>query len=309
MFSFISNFGLWLLKYFKALLNIEQVVTKKVKFVTIEYDEVGVAKLTFNRPKKKNAITEQMYNEIENALIMLSNDRSVKVCLLTGAGDFYCAGNDLSNFSKVMHPLAMAKRGREILETFVDSFIMFGKPLIVAVNGPAIGIAVTTLGLCDRVFASDIAYFKTPFAALGQAPEGCSSFTFPKIMGKKIANEVLWEGKVLDAKEALACGLVHSLHPQESVEAFAMAYCRELALLSPHEVGLSRSTLRKQPGMETRLREVNRAECEVLQKKWVSKECFAALIMFLDNRKLILAAGFLRYENQSHATSYFISTF
>jgi peroxisomal 3,2-trans-enoyl-CoA isomerase len=292
LFSFVFDLGLWLISFFKTI-SIKKHI-QDIKLITIEYDEVGVAKLTLNRPQKKNAITEQMYNEIENAMIMLSNDRSVKVCLLTGAGDFYCAGNDLSNFSKVMHPLKMAKRGREILESFVNSFIVFGKPLIVVVNGPAIGIAVTTLGLCDRVFACDNAYFKTPFATLGQAPEGCSSFTFPKIMGDKCAYELLWEGKVLDAKEALACGLVHCVHSRELVESAAMAYCRELALLPPHEVGLSRSALRQQPGMVAKLQEINRAECEVLQKKWVSKECFMALIKFLDSKKMRLASGFLR---------------
>jgi peroxisomal 3,2-trans-enoyl-CoA isomerase len=296
MSSSLWKFIVWLVNSFKVFFGFaSKKQLSKSPLITIVYDEFGVARVTLNRPNKKNAITEQMYSEIEKALTVLSKDRSVKVCLLTGAGDFYCAGNDLSNFSKLMHPLTMAKRGREILEGFVNSFIVFGKPLVVAVNGPAIGIAVTTLGLCDHVFSSDNAYFKTPFAALGQAPEGCSSYTFPKIMGEKVANEVLWNGKVLDANEALKCGLIHSIHPRDELDNVALAYCRELAAMPPHELGARRSALRQEQGIVAKLQEVNIAECEVLQRKWVSKECFSALIKFLESRHMTVAAGFLRY--------------
>lgn len=67
------------------------------------------------------------------------------------------------------------------------------------------------LGLCDRVYAIENAYFKTPFALLGQSPEGCSTYTFPKIMGTKIANDVLYDNRVLTATEALECNLVHGI--------------------------------------------------------------------------------------------------
>lgn len=130
-----------------------------------------VATITLNRPKKKNAFSKLMYNELEIALRTLSKNDDVKVILLAGSGDYYSSGNDLSNFSEIMHPLTIAKQSGAICLSFVDSFITCEKPIIVAVNGPAYGIAVTTLGLCDTIFASETATFKTPFAELGQVRE------------------------------------------------------------------------------------------------------------------------------------------
>ena len=128
----------------------------------------GLAKITLNKPKKKNAFSKVMYNELDKALRRLSKEEDVKLIMLTGSGDYYSSGNDLSNFSEIMHPLTIAKQSREICYSFVDSFISCNKPIVVAVNGPAFGIAVTTLGLTDKVFASCAATFKTPFAELGQ---------------------------------------------------------------------------------------------------------------------------------------------
>ena len=130
--------------------------------------DCSLATVVLNRPKKKNAFSKVMYNELDTTLRVLSGDKRVKVILLTGAGDNYSSGNDLSNFSELMHPLTIAKQSREICYSFVDSFITCEKPIIVAVNGPAFGIAVTVLGLCDSVFSSSSATYKTPFAELGQ---------------------------------------------------------------------------------------------------------------------------------------------
>ena len=110
------------------------------------YNLDGIVRIVFNRPKKKNAFNELMYNELIDVLNKLSNDSQCKICILTGNGDFYSSGNDLANFIQLMHPLAMAKKARLICEDVVKAFINFKKPLICIVNGPAIGIAVTTLG-------------------------------------------------------------------------------------------------------------------------------------------------------------------
>lgn len=262
------------------------------KTLTVEIDEVGVAKVTLNRPKKKNAYSTQMYRDVKDALNKLSKDNSVRVSLITGQGDFFSSGNDLSNFSQLMHPLKMAAQAKVLCEEFVDSWVSFEKPLVAAVNGPAIGIAATTLGLVDRVYASDTAYFSTPFAALGQAPEGCSTLMFPKLMGQELSKKVLWDGMRLNADDALACGFIHSIQTKENLQAAAMTYCQELAQLPEGSHQLVRPIIKE--GLVDELKEVNRVECELCEKKWVSKECFTALSTYLESRNMTFAAYVLR---------------
>lgn len=99
----------------------------------------NVAIITLDRPRKKNAFSKAMYKELEMALRSASENSAVKVIMLIGSGDYYSSGNDLSNFSEIKHPLTIAKEARQVLFSFVDSFVTCTKPIVVAVNGPAIG--------------------------------------------------------------------------------------------------------------------------------------------------------------------------
>lgn len=146
----------------------------KTLLLSYSGDDNALATVVLNRPKKKNAFSREMYDELGVALRDLSENKKVKVILLTAAGDNFSSGNDLSNFSQIMHPLTMAKQSREICYSFVDSFVSCKKSIVVAVNGPAFGIAVTVLGLCDRIFSSTTATYKTPFAELGQVSNICA---------------------------------------------------------------------------------------------------------------------------------------
>ncbi|KAF4790957.1 Enoyl-CoA delta isomerase 2, mitochondrial [Turdus rufiventris] len=144
----------------------------------------NITKIMFNRPDRKNAINHQMYREIIKALQEAGKNDST-IAVITGNGDYYSSGNDLNNFTNIKpgEMEKMAKDGAVLLKEFVGHFIDFPKPLIAVVNGPAIGVCVTVLGLCDLVYASDRATFHSPFSQLGQSPEGCSSYLFPKMMG------------------------------------------------------------------------------------------------------------------------------
>ena len=273
--------------------------------VLVDYESTGskgdrIAIITFNRPKRKNAFTEKSYGEVAARIREADGDASVKAIVMTGAGDYYSSGNDLSNFSKLMHPVTMAKQGREILYDFVDSFIGCKTPLVAAVNGPAFGIAVTTLGLCDVVVASKTTKLKTPFAELGQAPEGCSSYTFPQIMGNELANKLLWDGEIMTAEAALKSGLVHQVVEDSAVMNTAMGEAQKLAAaktpLKLHEKLAKRLSVSKDKAsaLVTTLQEVNAEECDVLEKAWVSDQCLTALGGFLKSRNNNLLA-FLMY--------------
>ncbi|XP_077592432.1 enoyl-CoA delta isomerase 2 isoform X2 [Stigmatopora nigra] len=243
----------------------------------------NITTVTFNRPAKKNAITTQMYEEIIEALGRAARDPSV-ITVFTGAGDYYCSGNDLSNFTKIPEGGVeqMAKAGGELLRTYVKAFIDFPKPLVALVNGPAVGIPVTVLGMFDLVYASESATFHTPFTQLGQSPEGCSSYTFPRIMGYGKANEMLLFNKKLTAAQACELGLVTRVFPDRSFHGETRRLLESYAKLPPDSLALSKRLIRS--GEKERLHAVNDAEVERLMERWTSEECFNAVMSFFQTK-------------------------
>ncbi|XP_031134278.1 enoyl-CoA delta isomerase 2, mitochondrial isoform X1 [Sander lucioperca] len=250
--------------------------TYETLLVTTE-DDITTIKL--NRPAKKNAITTEMYNDIIAALEQAAKDDSV-ITVITGAGDFYCSGNDLSNFTKIPEGGVdeMAKQGGDLLRKYVKAYIDFPKPLVAVVNGPAVGISVTVLGLFDLVYATDRATFHTPFSQLGQSAEGCSSYTFPKIMGSAKASEMLLFNKKLTAAQACGLGLVTEVFPDSSFQSEVWSRLKAYAKLPPNSLALSKQLIRSME--KDRLHAVNNAEVERLMERWTSDECFNAVMSF-----------------------------
>ncbi|XP_041488891.1 enoyl-CoA delta isomerase 2 isoform X1 [Microtus oregoni] len=244
--------------------------------------EDGITKIMFNRPSKKNAITFQMYQDIILALKNASTDNSA-ITVFTGAGDYYCSGNDLTNFTSTSGGMEeAAERGAVLLREFVNSFIDFPKPLVAVVNGPAVGISVTLLGLFDAVYASDKATFHTPFSHLGQSPEACSSYTFPKIMGSAKATEMLLFGKKLTAREACAQGLVNDVFPDSTFKKEIWTRLKAYAKLPPNSMRISKELIRKNE--KEKLHAVNAEECSTLKARWLSEECINAIMSFMSRK-------------------------
>ena len=239
--------------------------------------------ITMNRPKKKNAITRAMYGDFERALKAADQDDSVKFAVISGKGDFYSSGNDLSNFTELdlSNIAEEAKLGARILEDFVAAFINFNKPLIGLVHGPAVGISCTLLGLMDIVYCSDNATFVTPFSSLGQSPEGCSTYTFPKMMGSK-SSEMLMFNKQLNAGEALERNLVTAVFPSASFKAETSAILEQYSKLPSQSLAAIKSVCRDAD--REILLEVNKRETEVLSVRWQSKECWDAVMSFFNKK-------------------------
>ncbi|CAH0398769.1 unnamed protein product [Chilo suppressalis] len=180
--------------------------------VLITYGNVKVVR--YNKPKKRNALDINMYMTVSRILEEAARDDDISVVVLTGTGGIYSSGNDITapRKSEGAYDLFSA------LNDFIRSFINFPKILIAMVNGPAIGIAATTLPLCDLVYASENSYFYTPFTKLGIVPEGCSTFTFPRIMGERKAVEMLMFNYKMPAEEALKCGLINGVFKEEELQ-------------------------------------------------------------------------------------------
>lgn len=169
-----------------------------------------------------------------------------------------------------------------VCRNFVNCFIDFPKPLVAAVNGPAVGIAVTLLGLFDVVYASDKATFHTPFSQLGLIPEGCSSYTFPKIMGTAKAAEVLIFGKKLTAAEACARGLVTEVFPDSTFQREVWTRLKTYAKLPKNAMRVSKELLRNLE--REKLHAVNEEECRAIQGRWMSDESLNAVASFLSRK-------------------------
>ena len=178
---------------------------------------------------------------------------------------------------------AAAKEAAKTLQRFVAAFINFEKPLIAAVNGPTIGIAVTTLGLVDCAIASDSATFQTPFSALGQSPEACATYTFPQIMGTSRASEMLFFNHKMNAQEALSSGLVSRVVPsskfRQHVDDWVFGPKGLVNTCYPRSMYFSKALVKNEE-MRNRLHEINAKECETITDRWTSDECISALQKF-----------------------------
>ena len=184
----------------------------------LSHRQDGVTTLTMNMPKRLNGWTAPMMAAIKEAFRAAAQDDETSVLVLTGADPYYCAGVNLSATLRPMHPRKLRAMIVELNQALFDSFLDFPKPLLVAVNGPAIGASVTSATLCDGIIASEKATFSTPFTALGLPPEGCSSVHFGRIMGQANADRMLGqEGWKPTAEEALEAGLIQWVTPHDKL--------------------------------------------------------------------------------------------
>ncbi len=167
----------------------------------------GVLSITFNRPAKKNALRSQSYHELSQALDFASSCPHVACVVITGSGDYFTAGADLQDdvigqFEAPCDVMALP------VSRFFASLIQCSVPVIACVQGPAVGVGVTLLLLCDAVYASSAATFWTPFARSGLAPEFASALLFPAAMGNTAASEMILCSKKMSAADAAAFRLV-----------------------------------------------------------------------------------------------------
>ncbi len=157
-----------------------------------------------------------MIDALKECFRVAAQDNETKVLVLTGADPYYCAGVNLAGTIRLRHPRKLRALIVEHNRALFDFFLDFPKPMLVAVNGPAIGAGVTSATLCDAVIASEKATFSTPFSALGITPEGCSSVHFARIMGQANADRMLGpEAWKPTAAEALEAGLVQRVVPHD----------------------------------------------------------------------------------------------
>ncbi len=193
----------------------------------------GIATITLNRPDALNAFTPAMCLETIDAFDRTDADDAVRVVIVTGAGRGFCAGADLSAGGDTFNPKTYGSSdpeptrdggGRTSLRIFESL-----KPVIAAINGPAVGVGLTMTLPMDIRLASDTAKFGFVFSRRGIVPEAGSSWFLPRLVGPSQAMEWCMTGRVFGADEALAGGLVRSVHPADELLDAATALAREVA--------------------------------------------------------------------------------
>jgi len=218
-----------------------------VTYETITYEtSENILTITLNRPDKLNAFTGTMARELIDAFDRADADDDVRAIIVTGAGRAFCAGADLSAGAATFDRAARGDRrlppvgpdGRPDLSDDAArdgggriSLRIFAclKPVIAAVNGPAVGVGVTMQLPMDIRLASEQARFGFVFARRGIVPEACSSWFLPRIVGISQALEWTYTGRVFPAHEALAGRLVSAVHPPDALMPAARAIAREIA--------------------------------------------------------------------------------
>lgn len=247
----------------------------------------GLLTIQLNRPTKLNAFTVEMYESITTALERSKAQETVKAVLLKSSGPYFSSGNDLSVFTSNpdgLLPKELADKGATLLEHFINAFITYPKPLVAAVQGPAVGIATTILGLCDLVYVKETATFHTPFTSLGQTPEACSSLLFPRIMGPARANAMLLLGEKFSAKEAVEAGLATAVFGAADFDTQVQTKVDLLLSRYPQAVQRSKALVHSRANVKE-LQEINHVECQTLKELWVGPECIDAILKFQARKK------------------------
>ena len=210
-----------------------------------------VATITLNRPDKLNAWTAVMEQEVRAAMAEAERDENVRVIVLTGAGRGFCAGADMSLLSTVATKgLDAAQRaqavqagadlgsrsgsseGGSVRADFQKKYSYFpamSKPVIAAINGPAVGLGLVIALYCDLRFASDVARFSTAFARRGLIAEYGMAWMLPRLVGHANALDLLFSARLIDAAEAFRMGLANQVYPQDVFQEKVREYAAELA--------------------------------------------------------------------------------
>lgn len=239
------------------------------------HEENRVLELVLNRPDKKNAINLAMYQILADQ-IAAAPEKGVRVILIHGEGDCFTSGNDLADFASGSDLSA----GDNPITLFIKTVRSCPIPIVVAVQGIAVGIGTTLLLHSDLVYADNNAKFRLPFVNLGLCPEFASSLLLPRLAGHAKAAEWLMLGEFFSAQEAQEAGLVNAV--VEDALALARERANKLALQPPAALRQTKALL-KAPGREE-LDEVINKEIEVFSQALQGPEFAEAATAFFEKR-------------------------
>jgi len=237
----------------------------------------NILRVELNRPTKRNAMTSRMYVTLANVFNDASKDERIRVVLWHGAGDSFCAGNDIEDFLKNPPGPEESPQAR-LMNALVD----FDKPLVAAVQGAAIGGGTTMLTHCDFVYAGESAKFQMPFVNLAVVPEFGSSCSVPAGIGHIRAAELILLGLPFDAKRAADLGFVTQVVPDQNLMATASETARKLAAKPAGALQASKRLMKR--SFREQIKAAMKAENEEFSAQVRSEDAKEALTAFLEKR-------------------------
>ncbi len=267
-------------------------------FETLLFDVADdIATITLNRPDRLNAFTAQMRVDLVNAFDLTDADDAVRAVIVTGAGRAFCAGADLAGAGSTFDYATRDNAIREPLKVGgvyrdgggVVSLRIFKslKPVIGAINGAAVGVGVTMQLPMDIRLASTDARFGFVFGRRGIVPEAASSWFLSKAVGMQTALEWCFTGRVFDAREALARGLVRSVHEPDALMPAATALAREIAdHTAPVAIALTRQMLWQMSGEDHPMK-AHRIDSRGIQSRGRSDDVREGIESFLAKRPAV----------------------
>jgi enoyl-CoA hydratase/carnithine racemase len=257
-------------------------------FQHITYEVDGkIALITLNRPDNLNAWTVTMMNELIQALDIADKDDTVRAIIVTGAGRAFCAGADLSakKFSDSQEDSDKPEVHRDTAGQATLKMFDIKKPIIAAINGPAVGVGITmTLAMDVRIASDDIAKMGFVFNRRGILPEGCSTYFLPRIVGISLASELILTGRLFSSREALEMGIVSRVVAPHKLMATAREVAGEIAdNTSAISTALARQMLWKGLGQDHPMAS-HILESKGLSYMFTSEDCKEGVMSFLEKR-------------------------
>ncbi|HVB93521.1 MAG TPA: crotonase/enoyl-CoA hydratase family protein [Acidimicrobiales bacterium] len=261
--------------------------------IRLEVDVDGaVATITLDRPDRLNAFTNTMRHELIDAFDRTDADDGVRAVVVTGSGRGFCAGADLQGGDRTFDYVAAAEDGsipRDGGGTVVLRIFDSLKPVIAAINGPAVGVGITMTLPMDIRLASVDARIGFVFNRRGLVPEAASSWFLPRLVGISQAMEWVATGRVFDAEEAHRGGLVRSLHAPDSLLDAAYTLAAEIAQnTSPVSVAMSRQLMWHMLG-EPHPMAAHRADSLAMSFRGTSDDAHEGVLSFLEKRPAVFA--------------------
>ena len=219
--------------------------------ITLDIDK-RVAILTLNRPKVRNAINEEMLPPWVAALAECQRSPDVDVVIVTGAGEAFCRGGDVSKLGAhtVPNNLEIKQQFWERLHAIPRQLAQMDKPVIAAINGLASGAGVDVAAQCDLRFAADDATFRVSYTAFGLVPGNGGTWFLPRIIGESKALELFWGAEPFDADAALQMGLVSQVFAREELLERTVEWARKVSENAPIPVRMIKRSVRQALAMD-----------------------------------------------------------